>query len=133
MTIKGKVLLYIKYVRKGTHFFQKSNNYRCFFPCRKQKELLRRHFSSLLSNSSYIFGRLSNTHINRRTERYLSVFRYLSAFSRSSGVSIPIVSILLMPTFILYPFSSHLSCSKDSANSNEDCLSDVIALRTFAL
>ena len=40
----------------------------------------------------------------------------------------PIVSIRVLPTFIRYPFSSHLNCSRHSAFSRLDCGKDVISL-----
>lgn len=65
-----------------------------------------------------------------RSIRLDSILQNSSARSKSCGVSIPIVSTSLMPTFILYPFSSQRSCSKDSANSKEDCGSMVISFST---
>lgn len=65
-----------------------------------------------------------------RSIRLDSILQNSSARSKSCGVSIPIVSTSLIPTFILYPFSSQRSCSKDSANSKEDCGSIVISFST---
>ena len=47
-------------------------------------------------------------------------FKNASAFSKSSGVSIPMVSTWLIPTLMVYPFSNQRSCSNDSATSNDD-------------
>ena len=47
-------------------------------------------------------------------------FKNSSAFAKSSGVSIPIVSTWLMPTLMVYPFSNQRSCSNDSATSRLD-------------
>ena len=65
-----------------------------------------------------------------RSINQLLFFKNSSACFRSCGVSIPIVSTSLMPTFILYPFSSQRNCSSDSANSREDCGRAVISFNT---
>jgi len=43
------------------------------------------------------------------------------AFSKSSGVSIPKLSIFVHAILILYPFQSIDFCSSDSASSSDDC------------
>ena len=63
-------------------------------------------------------------------KHYNLFFKNSSARAKSCGVSIPIVSTSLIPTFILYPFSSQRSCSNDSAISSDDCGSAVISLST---